>query len=77
MMPWMLLPNALAVEVIKTEPFVCLCVWVCESCVLHHFVGTGLRCAPLTTCAVHHGAQGGPMSVRSGGLPDTKCWPMV
>ena len=26
---------------------------------MHHFVGTGLCCAP-TTCVVHHGAQGGP-----------------
>ena len=33
---------------------------------MHYFNGTGLRCAP-PTCVVHHGAQGGPMFVRSGG----------
>ena len=27
-----------------------------------------LHCVP-PTCIVHHGAQGGPMSVRSGGRP--------
>ncbi len=29
---------------------------------------TDLSCAP-STCVVHHGAQGGPMSVTSGGRP--------
>ena len=43
---------------------------------MHHLNGSGLRCAPgpalcTTTCAVHHGAQGGPTSVRSIGVaPD-------
>ncbi len=54
--------------------FVCLIVWVfvwvCESYIVHHFNGTGLRCAPLT-CIVHHGSHGGPMSLRSRGHPPT------
>ncbi len=33
----------------------CLSVWVCESYVVHHLVGTGLYCAP-PTCVVHHRA---------------------
>ncbi len=45
---------------------VCLSVWVCETYVVHHFLGTGLHCAP-PICVVHHGAQGGSMSVRSKG----------
>ncbi len=44
---------------------VCLPALVCESYVVHHLVSTGLRCAP-PGCVVHHGAQGGPLSVRSG-----------
>ncbi len=27
---------------------VCLGVWVCESYIVHHLNGTGLRCAPPT-----------------------------
>ncbi len=47
---------------------VCVCVCVCTCLyVVHHFVGTGVHCA-LPTCFVHHGAQGGPISVRSGGI---------
>ncbi len=30
---------------------VCLSVWVCETCAVHHFVGKGLHCAP-TICIV-------------------------
>ena len=43
-------------------------MWVCESYVVHHLVGTGLRCAP-PTCVVHYGAQGGPTFVKCGGRP--------
>ena len=31
----------------------CACVWICETCVVHHFIGTGLHCAP-ATCVEHH-----------------------
>ena len=31
-------------------------VCVCESYIVHHLMGTRLRCAP-PTCIVHHGAQ--------------------
>ena len=47
------LPPASAVGVIESVLFVCLCIWVCETYVVHHFVGTGLCCAP-PTCIVHH-----------------------
>ena len=30
-----------------------MCVWVCETFVVHHLNGTGLHCAP-PTCIVHH-----------------------
>ena len=33
--------------------YVCLSALVCETYVVHHLVGTGLRCAP-PTCIVHH-----------------------
>ena len=60
------LPPVSVVEVIELQPSMCVSMWVCETYVVHHLVSTGLHCAPLT-CIVHHGAQGGPMSVRSGG----------
>ncbi len=42
----------------------CLSVWVCDSYVAHHPVGTGLCCAP-QTCVVHHRAALSTM-VRKG-----------
>ncbi len=36
---------------------VCLSVWVCETYIVHHFVGTALRCAP-PTCVVQNGVVG-------------------
>ena len=35
------------------SPSVCPSVWVCESYIAHHLVGTGLCCKP-PTCVVHH-----------------------
>ena len=47
----------------------CLSVYLCvESYNVHHLMGIELQFAP-PTCIVHHGAQGGLMSVRSGGRP--------
>ncbi len=54
-----------SVEVIESEPSLHSSVWLCESYVVHHPVSTELRCIQ-PTCVVHHGAQGGLMSVRSG-----------
>ncbi len=51
------LPPATAVEVLE------LVQSVFETYILHHFVGTGLCCAPLT-CVVHHGAQGGLIKIE-------------
>ncbi len=48
-----LLPPASAVEVIESEQSVYVCVGVCETYIVHHFMGTGLCCAPVT-CIVHH-----------------------
>ena len=31
----------------------CMCVWVCETCIVYYLNGTGLCCAP-PTCVVHH-----------------------
>ena len=42
----------------------CLCVHLS----VYHLVGAGLLCAP-PGCVLHHGAQGEPMSVRSGSRP--------
>ena len=47
--------------------FVCVAM-DCGSYIVHYLNVPGLHCAP-TTCIVHHGAQGGPMSVRSRGSP--------
>ncbi len=47
------LPPTSVVNVIELVPSVCLCVWVCESYVVHHLVSTGLHCAP-PTCVMHH-----------------------
>ena len=41
-----------------------LVVWVCKTYVVHHLLGTGLRCAP-PTCVVH---QGEPVSVTSANM---------
>ncbi len=62
----MCLPPTSAVEVIEYVLSLFLCEWVCDSYVVHRLNSTGLRCAP-PTCVLHHGAQGGPMSVRSRG----------
>ncbi len=48
-----LLPPTSAVEVMESDPFVCLSIWDCETYVVHHLVSTGLCCAP-STCIVHH-----------------------
>ena len=42
----------------RNGPFymsVCVSLWVCESYVVHHLMGTGLHCTPLA-CVVHHWA---------------------
>ncbi len=61
-------------EIVHLIVCICSSVWVCETYVVHQDVGHGYRTTLCTTdlcCAppscVVHGAQGEPMSMRSGG----------
>ena len=73
------LPPASAVEVIKLVSSVCVCLGVWDlhcspPCDYRTTLCTiDLRCAP-PTCVVHHGEQGGTMSVRCGGHPRHLFW---
>ena len=49
------------------HPSICPSIWICEIYVVHHLTSKGLRCAP-STCAVHHGVQGGPVCPREVGV---------
>ena len=61
-------------QLIKTEPYVCVDMGLWDlRCAPPRWFRTmlytiDLRCPPLG-CIVHHGAQGGPLSVRSGVHP--------
>ena len=66
-------------------PGICLFIWVCESYIVHHLLGIGLCCAPLTckgTC-VHEEWESPPTFVifwwftKNMQKIDTFCWAYV